>query len=714
MKQSLLLAICWMAPIWLFAQSWFTTHQNADLMFSGVDFNNTGGALLFNHPNGLTSDGTKLVLCDRFNNRVLVWNIAPTAWNTPPDLVLGQPNFINNNPGTTKSGMNWPGNASLAANGTLAVTDTDNDRILLWFTFPTSSGQSADIAIHLPTITPPGSPMLWGWPWGVWTDGTRLAAVATTGRTLLFWDTLPTMDNETPDYTINLPHFGTPRNISTDGATFFFVGDHNAQVNGNPGTFFWNSYPTAANQPYDFYRDEWIKGVELTSGKLIAAGLRSIYTWNAVPTNAGQNPDFTATPLYYKNGDGVDVVEAGGRIYVNNYNGNDILVYPNPPTEASPHPQFALGVSNYLNNTLDSIGYVQNPAFSTDGQRLFVTSDYDRRIYVYHNFPAVSGVLPDEIISTQSLNIAPWDNTWYNGQFVIVGNSRVCVWNNTQDLTQQPSQQFNGNIGTATFSDLKGVALDSQFFYVADRNGKIYIWEGLPANSAQNPLHTLTFNNAQLSRLSSDGEYFCVAQQSPPAIFVYKVADIANGNTTPWKTVNNFSQLNLPAEALAFNGSLAIANQGHHNVLLWQDINDAGNTQEAVVLGQPDINTHRAAIGQNSLFMPGALLAVDNKLWVGEFKFSSRILQYSYPLVTGTSEYADSDYWRVYPNPVNSELTIEFAAQPEGDVLLFDYLGRLLKKTPTHSPSLRLDLSNYAAGVYVVAVDGKVNQIIKY
>lgn len=54
------------------AQSWFQTGQNADLVLSGVDFNNTGGPLLFNHPSGIASDGTRFLLCDRFNNRVLI------------------------------------------------------------------------------------------------------------------------------------------------------------------------------------------------------------------------------------------------------------------------------------------------------------------------------------------------------------------------------------------------------------------------------------------------------------------------------------------------------------------------------------------------------------------------------------------------------------------------------------------------------------------
>lgn len=145
--------LIFIAPL-VIAQSWFTTNQDAELMISGVDFNNSGGSLLFNHPSGLATDGSNLIMCDRFNNRVLIWNTAPVDWNIPPDIVLGQNNFITNNPGTSKSNLNWPGNASVGQNGKLAVADTYNHRILLWNSFPTVNGQTADISINLPAITP--------------------------------------------------------------------------------------------------------------------------------------------------------------------------------------------------------------------------------------------------------------------------------------------------------------------------------------------------------------------------------------------------------------------------------------------------------------------------------------------------------------------------------------------------------------------------------
>ena len=158
------------------------------------------GPLVFNHPSGLCSDGTNLLVCDRFNNRVLIWKNAPDHWNQEPDLVLGQPDFRSNNPGKGLHQLNWPGNISVG-NQVIAVADTENDRVLIWNSFPQSNGAPADLEIYLPSLTPNGSSKHYEWPWGVWTDGTRLAVVATTGAAILFWNSLPTHSAQTPDYT---------------------------------------------------------------------------------------------------------------------------------------------------------------------------------------------------------------------------------------------------------------------------------------------------------------------------------------------------------------------------------------------------------------------------------------------------------------------------------------------------------------------------------
>jgi hypothetical protein len=43
--------------------------------------------------------------------------------------------------------------------------------------------------------------------------------------------------------------------------------------------------------------------------------------------------------------------------------------------------------------------------------------------------------------------------------------------------------------------------------------------------------------------------------------------------------------LNLPASAITFNNSFAIANTSGNSVLLWKDVADAGDPNKVIVLG---------------------------------------------------------------------------------------------------------------------------------
>ena len=50
------------------------------------------------------------------------------------------------------------------------VADTNNDRVLIWNSFPTRNGQPADVVLKNNGLI---------WPWGLWTDGARLVVSCT-------------------------------------------------------------------------------------------------------------------------------------------------------------------------------------------------------------------------------------------------------------------------------------------------------------------------------------------------------------------------------------------------------------------------------------------------------------------------------------------------------------------------------------------------------
>jgi len=311
---------------------------------------------------------------------------------------------------------------------------------------------------------------------------------------------------------------------------------------------------------------------------------------------------------------------------------------------------------------LYSFGYIQNPNITSDGSKLIVTSDFDRAIYIYNQVPTQSGILPDHKYSMLAYDGFCWDQALFENQFITVGIQKICIWNDLEKLHLKPVQIFQKNIGSAIFNDLRGVALDADFFSLADRAGKIWIWNGIPKTSNDNPFLSLEFPGFQFNQMHSDGTYLIVCSESPPSqILIFKISELKQGIKTPWKIVSaaGTNRLNLVASAISFQGSLAVANRGLHQVLLWKNIEDAGDFSKAIVLGQSNIQNTQAAIRNDRLFMPSTLLSLDNALWVGEFKFSSRILKYS-PIPTKNIDLKEPGIHtiQIFPNPVQNEFII--------------------------------------------------------
>ena len=137
----------------------------ADLVLGQADFThclvNAGNAAptasTLDYPSGIWSDGTRLVVADASNNRVLIWNTFPTTNNVPADLVLGQGDFTHhafnddsqtgtNGTAPTARTLNYP--YHLASNGVqLFLTDSNNNRVLVWNSIPTVNFTPAAVVL---------------------------------------------------------------------------------------------------------------------------------------------------------------------------------------------------------------------------------------------------------------------------------------------------------------------------------------------------------------------------------------------------------------------------------------------------------------------------------------------------------------------------------------------------------------------------------------
>ena len=97
-------------------------------------------------PMSATTDGQRLIVTDLANNRVLIYNSIPAQNGAAADVVVGQPDFTTNAPGNTATSLNFPRFAY--SDGTrLLIVDSGNNRILIYNRIPASNGVAADIVL---------------------------------------------------------------------------------------------------------------------------------------------------------------------------------------------------------------------------------------------------------------------------------------------------------------------------------------------------------------------------------------------------------------------------------------------------------------------------------------------------------------------------------------------------------------------------------------
>ena len=132
-------------------------NQRADVVLGQADFNsvlpNRGGeaaADTLNWCYGVTMAGSRLIVCDTGNRRVLIWNSIPDRNGTPADLVLGQADMHcrdeNGGHGVDLIGMRWPHAAALCGEA-LFIADAGNNRLMAWSPVPAANGAPCDYLI---------------------------------------------------------------------------------------------------------------------------------------------------------------------------------------------------------------------------------------------------------------------------------------------------------------------------------------------------------------------------------------------------------------------------------------------------------------------------------------------------------------------------------------------------------------------------------------
>ncbi len=646
---------------------------SAEFGISGFGADITDSNISLNHPASGASDGTHLAVADRFNNRVLVFNSLPTG-PTEPDAVVGQPNFTDITPGTGLADLNWPGAVEITPDGMLLIADTENGRILVYNSVPTSSGQPADYALDLQRLTGNND----AWPWGIWSDGKSLVVTDTRKGYVLVWESFPADENSAPSRSSDPEGVGTPRNITSDGSSFL-IGDEN----GSQQTC-WGEEPQNRNRQSHIWIDrlpigppdgciwDWYQGDVSEAGMIaLAAGGQDAHRWPSFPrddasalareTTAsesgpmgppegeqpppppnGDNPpppgepgqpgnppqppppaiiktiaNTPGSPAHsYLGGDGGDVVITDTAVYFIEYNGNRVTGWNEiPDSLEGKTPDFSVFDPDPDVSTLLRDGFIQNPVLVNADGALVASSDYDRRVYVWNEAPGENGAQADYIYLT---GFPAWDNTYAEGTLIIAGREYLAIWRDFEP-GNLPDEVIRGQVGSVTLSDVKGVAFDGTYLAVADgQTDTVAVFEGIPATGDE-PLRT--YNLRGPGRLDMKDGILAIAPKEGSEVFIVDVTSTASPRPLPVR-------VNLPNQAKFLPFGFGIADTSFHRVQLWNSLADA----EA---GQAPAQTLGGGIGDrpqttaDRFYFPASLEVVAGHLYVGEFKFSNRILAFA-------------------------------------------------------------------------------------
>lgn len=644
----------------------------------------TGGPGTLNHPSSGASDGKYLVVADRFNNRVLVFNDLPTG-PADPELVIGQPDFMDITPGSSLSDMNWPGGVEITPDGKLLVADTENGRVLVFLSIPSTNGAPADFALDLQKLTGEAD----SWPWGVWSDGESLVVTDTRKGNVLVWDRFPTTAETKPSAVTNPNGVGTPRNITSDGSNFM-IGDENGSQESC-----WGAEPQNKMRQSHIWVNrlpigdpdgcvwDWYQGDTYNGGVIaLAAGGRDVHYWpsfpvdattamartstggtpsanspappepgvpagnpdqpqpspqpvepgqpmepgatlppiaagNTVPSPAGDQGDasiMTNTGHSYLGGDGGDVVVTSSAVYFIEYNGNRVTGWNEVPESLeSKVPDFSVFDENPDISTLLRDGIIQNPVLVKTGTSLVATSDYDRRMHVWTSFPGSNGARADYTYLT---GFPAWDNSYADGTLVIAGKESVAVWR-TFTPGALPDQVLKGQIGSVAMDDIRGVAYDGTYLALADRE-MVSVFEGIPS-AGQQPIRQYAIRGP--GRLDLRNGLLAIAPREGADVYLVDVS------TTKLPTKLSVT-VNLPMQAKFIESGLAIADTSHHRVQIWNEVTSviAGAQPDLILGGSVG---ERPQTSRDRFYFPSSIEEANGILYVGEFKFSNRVLAFS-------------------------------------------------------------------------------------
>ena len=352
----------------------------------------------------------------------------------------------------------------------------------------------------------------------------------------------------------------------------------------------------------------------------------------------GMEGDGTAEVLPYitfQSGDGAGMTYANDGTtevsYFSLYNGGRVVGYLGKPEGRE--PDFVIGSDSNRNPLIDEYYFMDNPSPIRHGNSLIVLCGYTHRIEVWKDIPDESGATPDIVFT---VNFEPLSGAVYDDKFYVIGrgsfmNGGFLVWDWDDLLNgEEPVVILGDKLGDIDISEGNGITFDETYAYITS-NGKLYIWEQ-PFDWNESPLKEITFAY-DVGKISSNGEKLAAQYIGPTNTIILVDIDSLEDDTPEFVELlseHSGVNFNLPQGVFIDDNYLFVADTSYHRVLIWNEIPSSGSDQPDVVIGQSSFeNGLKPKLTRDGLFMPSGVWFDGSYLWVGELKFSHRVLRYS-------------------------------------------------------------------------------------
>jgi hypothetical protein len=434
-------------------------------------------------------------------------------------------------------------------------------------------------------------------------------------------------------------------------------------------------------------------GLAVSNNKLFAVSHSKYYIWNSLPSSANQSADVESSPLYTRERihptpdreifplNQIDysfgIASDGKRLFIADTNNNRILIWNEIPENSKKEADIQLGKPEMFCSRNSFPG---SPAPFCDGEKLVVGVD-GVGVWIYNRLPDESKAEADVVVGAID------GKTIIGGPAIIAGEklimthregSKVVIWN---EIPKRDNQLPDVVLGTKVdladwgaagkgrigLNNPQMAATDGKSLFVADTgNNRILVWNEIPTEN-QTPadfvLGQPNFDTVDPKPLppipesvegidlygldnpigiSSDGKRLAVIDRSH-RVLIWSLPIKENNQRPDVILLGDVFQRKGPLHfegppkrwyhpqgVCIYGDALFIVDGSGNRVLIWNKLPTKIDDLPDLVLGQNDFSsTYPSNSKKNFAVFPASISFDGSFLWVGEMKWSNRLLRFS-------------------------------------------------------------------------------------